>query len=60
MQIFKIAYCDWCGNENLQPVDNKSVYCFNCGENTDMEKLKYRNARDSEEVVYKTKKVKEC
>lgn len=56
MKIFKIAYCDWCGNENLQPVDNKSVYCFNCREYTDIEKLKYRKARDTEEIIYKTKK----
>lgn len=50
--IAKIAYCDWCGNENLKKVSSELIYCHNCNEYTRIDKLKYRDMRSSEAVVY--------
>lgn len=52
-RIIKIGYCDWCGNENLKEISSEQVYCHNCNEYTRKDKLKYRYANDSEELVYR-------
>lgn len=51
--IFKVAYCKWCGNENLRSVSSEQVYCHNCGEYSIKDKLGYRDSKYWEEVIYK-------
>lgn len=54
--IVKIGYCKWCGNENLIKVSSEQVYCHNCNEYIIKDKLKYRDMRSSERVIYDNNK----